>query len=149
MVTSGTRFGKSTGFNRGNTGGTFAGSTPSGYKGCCTSFANKINSFKTLFNQTKGPAKCTRPSPTTLNTFANWINKGAVIQTCSKAQISKWAKSTNKIFNTKTASPTSCKNVLTAKFGKSTIKAVCCTKTGSFMVATSPTVNGKRFCFPK
>ena len=134
----------------------FGGSTgnsntvvPSGYKSCSGTFANKIQSFKTLFNQTKGAAKCTRPTPTTLNSFANWINKGAVVQTCTKAQVSRWAKSKNKSFNTHSASPTSCKSVLSAKFGKSTIKAVCCTKTGSYMVATAPTCNGKKFFFPK
>lgn len=123
--------------------------TASGYKSCQTTFANKVQSFKMLMNQTTGPAKCGRPSPTTLNSFANWINKGAVVQTCTKAQVSRWAKSKNKSFNTRTASPATCKNVLAAKFGKSTIKAVASTKTGSFMVVTAPTLKGKQFCFPK
>ena len=102
-----------------------------------------------LMNQTTGSAKCSRPTPTTLNSFANWINKGAVVQTCTKAQVSRWAKSENKNWKSRSASPTSCKTVLSAKFGKSTIKAVFCTKTGSFMVVTSPTCNGKKVCFPK
>lgn len=123
--------------------------TASGYKSCQTTFANKVQSFKMLMSQTTGSAKCGRPTPTTLNSFANWINKGAVVQTCTKAQVSRWAKSKNKSFNTRDASPTTCKNVLSAKFGKSTIKAVCCTKTGSFMVVTAPTCKGKKFCFPK
>lgn len=123
--------------------------TASGYKSCQTTFANKVQSFKMLMNQTTGAATRSRPTPTTLNSFANWINKGAVVQTCTKAQVSRWAKSTNKSWNNTIASPTTCKNVLSAKFGKSTIKAVCCTKTGSFMVVTSPTCNGKKFCFPK
>jgi len=123
--------------------------TASGYKSCQTTFANKVQSFKVLVNQTTGPAKGGRPSTSTLNSFANWINKGAVIQTCTKAQVSRWAKSKNKSFNSRTASPATCKNVLAAKFGKSTIKAVACTKSGSFLVVTSPTCNGKKFCFPK
>ena len=123
--------------------------TASGYKSCQTTFANKVQSFKMLMSQTTGPAKAGRPSTSTLNSFANWINKGAVVHTCTKAQVSRWAKSKNKSFNTRTASPATCKNVLAAKFGKSTIKAVACTKTGSFMVVTSPTCKGKTFCFPK
>ncbi len=89
--------------------------------------------------------------PTTLNTFANWINKGAIVQTVSAAQVKRWARTTGKTYNTYTGtpSPTWCKNVLWKKFGKNTIKMVAHTKTGSFMVATTPTVQGKAFCFPK
>lgn len=123
--------------------------TSSAHRTCSRTFANKIQSFKTLFNQTTGTAKGSRPSPTTLNTFANWVNKGAVIQTVTCAQVARWAKTTNKNFSTKTATPSTCKNVLCAKFGKSAIKAVAKSKTGSFMVATSPTVGGRTFCFPK
>ena len=86
--------------------------TPPGYKGCNTTFANKIQSFKTLMGQTKGPAKGGRPSPSTLNSFANWINKGAIVQTCTPAQLSRWAKSKNK----KISSPPG--------LGRSTIVAV-------------------------
>jgi len=120
-----------------------------GYKTLCNNFEQKINSFKTLCNQVKGPARSGRPTTGTLNSFCNWINKGAIVQCCTKAQVSRWANSKNKTFNTKSASPTECKNILAAKFGKSTIKAVAKTKTGSFMVATSPTCKGKKFCFPK
>lgn len=126
-----------------------ATSTPSGYKGCSTTFARMIQSYKTLFTQTTGQAKFTRPTPTTLNTFANWVNKGAVVQTVTTAQVARWAKTTSKSFSARSATPNSCKNVLCAKFGKDTIKAVCRSKTGSFMVATSPTVSGRTFCFPK
>ena len=122
---------------------------PTEYKTCYNEFVTKISSYKMLYNQTRGPARYTRPSPTTLNSFANWINNGAVIQTVSAAQVSRWAKTTTKNFNTRTAGPTVCKDVLWAKFGKNTIKAVARTKTGSFMVATSPTVNGRPFSFPK
>lgn len=121
----------------------------SGYKNICNNFEQKIDSFKTLCNQVKGPASAGRPTTSTLNSFCNWINKGAVIQCCTAAQVSRWARTANKNFNTKTATTASCKTVLAAKFGKSTIKAVAKTKTGSFMVATSPTCKGKKFCFPK
>ena len=121
-----------------------------GYKGCCNCFTGKVQSFKTLITQTTGTTgRFNRPTPATLNTFANWINKGAIIQTVSKAQISRWAKSTNKNFNSRTCTPTSCKTILCAKFGKNAIKAVARTKTGSFMVVTPPQIKGRNFCFPK
>jgi len=68
-------------------------------------FQNKIQSFKMLQNQTTGPAKAGRPSPSTLNTFANWVNKGAIIQTVSATQVAKWARATRKNFNTRSATP--------------------------------------------
>ncbi len=123
--------------------------TPPGYKSCQTAFADKIQSYKMLWNQTKGAASYGRPTTSTLNTFANWINKGAVVQTCTTAQVSRWAKTASKSFNSRTASTNTCKNILGSKFGRSTIKAVARTKSGSFMVATTPTCKGKRFCFPK
>ncbi len=134
---------------KGRTSGGSSRSVPASYKTFHTTFANKINSFRTLFNQTQGPAKCGRPSPTVLNTFAKWVNKGAIVQTVTASQVAKWAKSTNKNFNMRNPSPTACKNVLCAKFGKNAIKAVARTKTGSFMVAVAPTVGGKPFCLPK
>lgn len=119
------------------------------YRTCWNQFEAKIVSFKTLFNQTHGPAKCPRPSTTVLNNFANWVNKGAIVQTCSNAQLSRWARSCNINFNPRTVTPTTCRTILCSTFGKSTIKAVARTKTGSFMVATSPTVKGKPFYFGK
>ncbi len=133
--------------NNKRSGGSNTGS--SAYRTCCTTFEKKISSYKTLCDQTRGPAGANRPTPTTLNSFANWINKGAVVQTVSKAQVSRWARTTNKNFNPRNPSPTACKNVLAAKFGRATIKAVACSKSGSFIVATNPTVNGRSFCFPK
>ena len=132
--------------NKKNTGSSYGSSA---YKSCCTTFEKKISSYKTLCDQTRGPAGAGRPTPTTLNSFANWINKGAIVQTVSKAQVSRWARTTNKSFNPYNPSPTACKNVLAAKFGRSTIKAVAKTKSGSFMVATTPTINGRSFCFPR
>jgi hypothetical protein len=127
-----------------------AGGSPTAYRNCCNTFEQKIDSYRTLCTQAQGPSgSWGKPSPSTLNSFANWINKGAIVQTVSKAQVSRWARSTNKNFNPHNPSPTACKNVLAAKFGRNTIKAVCCTKSGSFMVVTSPTVNGRCFCFPK
>ena len=122
---------------------------PPKYKGIYDTFTWKINSFKTLYNQTRGPAKYTRPTPATLNTFASWINKGNIIQICTPNQVAKWARTTKMNFNTRTGSPTTCKNVLYKKFGKSAIKAVARTKTGSYMVVTPPTWKGKPFYFPK
>jgi len=133
--------------NHKRTGG--SGTGTSAYKSCCTTFENKINSYKTLCAQTRGPASAGRPTPTTLNSFANWINKGAIVQTVSKAQVSRWARATHKNFNPHNPSPSACKTVLAAKFGRSAIKAVAKTKSGSFMVATTPTVNGRSFCFPR
>ncbi len=132
-------------------GSTISGKVkPTGYKGCCNCFTGKVQSFKTLITQTTGTSgRFTRPTPAVLNTFANWINKGAIVQTVSKAQVSRWAKSTNKNFNSRNCTPTSCKTILCAKFGKSAIKAVARTKTGSFMVVTPPLVKGRNFCFPK
>ena len=122
---------------------------PPKYRHVCDAFTWKINSYRTLYNQARGPAKYDRPSPTVLNTFANWINKGAFVQTVSKAQLNRWARTTKSNWNNRNPSPTICKNVLSAKFGKNTIKAVARTKTGSFMVATAPMWNGKWFTFPK
>ena len=135
------------GFGWGRTGGSTKRSTnlgnPGAYRNCKTQFANKVNSFKTLITQTEGPAKFGRPSLSTLNSFANWINKGAIVRTVSSIQIAKWAKATNRNFSTRNANTTACKNVLCKKFGKSSIKAVARTKSGQFMVAFSPTIGGR------
>lgn len=121
-----------------------------GYKNVCNTFQNKIASYRTLMDQTKGTAgKFPRPTPSVLNSFANWINKGAIVQVVSPTQVARWAKSTKFNFNPQSASPTTCKNVLCAKYGKATIKAVCRSKTGKFIVATAPTVKGRSFSFPR
>ena len=144
---SGSAWGRSTTKGRGKKKTGTA--VPSGYKSVSNTFENKICSFRTLFAQTKGTAKFGRPSPATLNSFANWINKGAIIQTVSCAQIARWGKSMNtKNFNSREVTANSCKTILFKKFGKSTIKAVARTKSGSFMVATSPTLKGRSFTFP-
>ena len=117
-----------------------------GYSRVCNTFQQKIDSFKKLCNQTRGSARTGRPTTSQLNTFANLINKGAVIHTVSPTQVNKWARSMNTTCNTK--SPTSVKGVMCKKFGKTTIKACCSSKTGGFIVACSPTRAGKPFCFP-
>ena len=69
-------------------GGTIA--TGSAYKSCCNTFERKIQSYKTLCAQATGTTGAyNRPSPSTLNTFANWINKGAIVQTCSPQQVAR------------------------------------------------------------
>lgn len=129
----------------GRTGTT--GSTTA-YKTVCNNIERKLDSYKTLFQQANGAGGMSRPTPATLNSFCNWVNKGAVIQTCSSAQISRWARTTNKSFNPHNPTPTACKKVLAAKFGRTYIKAVAKGKGGQFMVATTPTINGRTFCFP-
>jgi hypothetical protein len=131
--TSATR-GRSTGF-------------ASGYTQVGGSFMQKINSFKTLINQAKGAAS-NRPSPTTLNTFANWVNKGANVFTVTTAQLNRWCgKNHAQAYNF--SSPTGCKNFLSNKFGKSTIKAVAKGKSnGSWIVACAPTWKGRPFQIP-
>jgi hypothetical protein len=136
-----------TGFGWGRSGGSTKRSSTSGnpgaYRNCKTQFANKVNSYKMLINQTEGPAKFGRPSPTTLNSFANWINKGAIVRTITPGQVAKWAKATNRNFSNQNAGTAACKNVLCKKFGKSSIKAVARTKSGQFMVAFSPAIGGR------
>ena len=122
----------------------------SAYKTCCNTFEKKIESYKTLCAQAQSTSGAyTRPTPGTLNTFANWINKGAVVQTCSPQQVARWARAANKNFNPRNPSPTACKNVLAKKFGRSAIKAVARCKNGTFMVVTTPTIKGKTFNFPR
>ncbi len=123
--------------------------SPAAYKACCQTFEQRIQSYKTLCTQTQGTGTWGRPSPATLNTFANWINKGAVVQTVSPQQVARWARATHKSFNPSNPTPTACKAVLTKKFGKSAIKAVARCKNGTFMVATPSTVNGRTFNFPR
>ncbi len=127
-----------------------ASSATGSYKNVGTTLQHKINSYKTLFQQCQGTSgRFPRPTPSTLNSFANWINKGALVQTVSAAQVARWAQSTRYNFSTQSASTASCKNVLAAKFGKSTIKAVCRGKSGAFLVATAETYKGRWFSFPR
>lgn len=115
-----------------------------GYGNINSTFETKVKCFRMLCDQTRGPAKGTRPSPAHLKTFANWVNKGANICKVTNTQLNKWCKTNQSIKST-----TSAKNVLCKKFGKSTIKAVAPCKSGGFIVATAATVRGKSFNFPK
>lgn len=122
-----------------------AGSTA--YKTVCNNLERKIDSYRTLFQHAQG-ARGNCPTPATINSFCNWVNKGAIVQTCTPAQVWRWSRSTNYSFNPSNPSPMTCKKVLAAKFGRTCIKAVAKTKGGQFMVATTPTVNGRTFNFP-
>lgn len=72
---------------------------PKGYNNVHCTLENKYRSFRTLWDQTRGPAKTSRPSPTTLQSFSNWINKGAFISKVTPNQINKWCGTKQK-FNT-------------------------------------------------
>ncbi|MCK4658279.1 MAG: hypothetical protein KAV82_02050 [Phycisphaerae bacterium] len=107
-------------------------------------FQQKITSYRTLYGQVQGASGAGRPSAATLNTFANWVNKGAVVYKISTAQINRWSET-----NKKCTTATTARNVLCNKFGKMPIKAVCKTKSGSYLVATASTYRGKTFKFPR
>ncbi|NOX59700.1 MAG: hypothetical protein GXP29_12710 [Planctomycetes bacterium] len=114
------------------------------YASVRTTFQNKANFFKTLANQTMGSTSSKRPSPAQLNSFSKWIDKGAILQNVSNTQLNRWAGATSKSKNWSTASA---KTMLSKQFGKTSIKAVAFSKTGGFIVATSPTRNGRNFRF--
>lgn len=115
-----------------------------GYAQVGNQFEQKIASYRTLFNQAKGPAKFSRPAPATLASFANWIDKGAVVQRVSAAQCTRWS-TTGRPCRTAAAA----KAALTSKFGRTTIKAVLKDKSGGFLVATAPQYKGRKFTFPR
>lgn len=119
------------------------------YRTVSNAFAKKIDGYKMLYAQTQSGGKFGRPSPSTLNSFANWIGKGAVLQLVSPTQVARWARAQGRRFNMQNPSTATCKTVLWSKFSKSLIKAVCLTKNGQFLVATSPTWNGRAFSFPR
>ena len=133
----------STGRKTGSYGTSKAAAVAPGYRQVNNTFACKVQSFKTLFEQTKGAASKTRPTPATLKSFTNWINKGANVYRVTNTQIKKWCSPT-RTCNTNA----SVKNALCGRFGKSTIKAVCSAKSGGYIVVTAPTWKGKSFKFP-
>ena len=116
--------------------------TGTAYKSFTNLLRTKVNSYQTLIKQSQGTGRRT-PTPAALNMLAKWVDKGAIIQTVSNAQLRRWAR-TNRTFST----PTTAKNVLWNKFGKMPIKAVYNGKGGDFIVATLPTWRGKAFRFP-
>lgn len=128
--------------------GTLGGSrVVSGYQSVCNDFDKKIASYRCLASQAKGPARCPRPTPATLNSFSRWIEKGAIIQKVSSTQIKRWAGTTSTTPTLKSA--TSAKTVLQNRFGKGCIKAVTCDKSGGFLVATPAIWKGRSFNFPR
>ncbi len=114
-----------------------------GYQTFCNNVNNKIASYRCLTAQATGPARYTRPSPATLSTFSKWIEKGAIIHKVSATQVKRWSKTSQAC-----TSAASAKTVMSHRFGKSTIKAVTSSKTGGFLVATTPVWKGKSFKFP-
>lgn len=118
------------------------GTTGGGYRNLQNQLQQKIQSLRVLYSQTQGSGGY-KPAPGTLNTFANWINRGAVLHTVSPAQLTRWSNN-----HRPCTSPTTAKTVLCQKFGRGPIKAVCKSKTGSFIVATAPTFKGRSFRFP-
>ena len=126
------------------TTGTNTTNVARGYSNIYNAFEWKMRSYRTLWDQTRGPAKYSRPTPATLKTFANWINKGSYVWRVTNSQINKWCNT-----NRKYSSGTAVKSALCQTFGKNTIKAVACDKGGGYLVATSPTWKGKPFHFPK
>jgi hypothetical protein len=143
-------YGKTSSSRARKSGSQGASYSASQYRTVSNTLAKRIDSYKTLMTQTQaGSGKFGRPSPSTLNSFANWVNKGAVVQMISSAQISRWARAQGLRFNAQSPSTAACKNVLCHKFSRSLIKAVAMTKNGQFMVATSATYNGRPFAFPR
>lgn len=109
------------------------------YSSVRSNFQNKMNYYKVLWGQTTGAGSKHRPTPNQLNTFSKWIDKGASIQNVSSTQLNRWyGKQRNWTVN-------SAKQQLTNKYGKNYIKAVAWNKSGGFIVATSPTRDGKNF----
>ena len=128
--------------SRGTTRPTTASGIAPGYKQISNTMAAKMRSFRTLYQHTKGLPNQPRPSTANFKTFTNWVNKGANVWYITNRQVNNWCYTDQKY---KTG--TSVKNALCKRFGKSTIKAVSCSKNG-FLVATAPTWKGKTFEFP-
>jgi hypothetical protein len=100
---------------------------------------NKMNCYRTLWNQTTGSGSSYRPTPAQLNSFSKWIDKGATLHAVTCSQLNRWC-GTSRNWTVTTA-----KSTLANKFGKTCIKAVAYNKTGGFIVATSQTRQGKSF----
>jgi len=113
------------------------------YQTVRNSFSNKVKSYRTLITQTTGGTGKYRPTPTQLNSFSKWIDKGAIVHNVTSTQLNRWAKSQ------KNWTVTSAKNYLYQRYGKNYIKAVTWNKTGGFLVATSPMRYNKPIKFTK
>ncbi len=115
-----------------------------GYNQVCCTFESRYKYYRMLWDQTRGACRGTRPTPATLKSFANWVNKGANIWKVTNTQINKWCN-TKQTFKT----CASAKTALCNKFGKTAIKAITYDKSGGYLVVTPPNYHGKPFKFPK
>jgi hypothetical protein len=142
---SGNYYGQNFGSPAGTYGHKTTGQTgiARGYGQIGWDFEHRARSYRMLWDQTRGACKFKRPTPTTLKTFSNWINKGSYVWKVTNTQINRWCD-TNQQFKT----CASVKNALWNRFGKSTIKAVTFDKSGHYLVVTAPTYKGKPFCWP-
>ncbi len=102
---------------------------------------NKVSAYKTLMSQTTGSSKYPRPTPTQINSFCKYVDKGASLHYVSKTQLNRWAG------QSRNWTTSSCKTVLCNRYGKNAIKAVAPNKTGGWIVATMPTFKSKTFNF--
>ena len=131
----------STGFSFGISSGRSSGT---GYAPIKQQFEEKIQSFRQLKAQIDGRATTSRPTPTTLTRWANFVNQGAVVFQVSGARLCR-ATNADQQFTTATSA---CR-ALQGKFGKTTIKGVIQSKTGQWLVAAEPRQSdGRPFRFP-
>jgi len=101
----------------------------------------QIDSLRTLKAQTQGPAGKGRPTPATINKFANVVTGGGIVRQATTQAIqrtARWTKPCN--------SATTALKALRSKFG-ATIKAVAPSKNGGWLIAASPTWKGRPFSF--
>ncbi len=132
---------RSTGFSFGISSGHGSGT---GYAPIKQEFEQKIQSFRQLKAQTEGRANTSRPTPTTLTRWANFVNQGAVVFQVSGARLCR-ATNADQQFTTATSA---CR-ALQGKYGKTTIKGVIQSKTGQWLVAAEPRQSdGRPFRFP-
>ena len=132
---------RSAGFSLGISSGSSSGT---GYAPIKQQFEEKIQSFRQLKAQIDGRATGSRPTPTTLTRWANFVNQGAVVFQVSGARLCR-ATNADQQFTTATSA---CR-ALQGKFGKTTIKGVIQSKTGQWLVAAEPRCSdGRPFRFP-
>jgi hypothetical protein len=110
------------------------------YSAVRNTIQTKMNCYRTLWNQTTGSSSSYRPTPAQINSLTKWVEKGARIQNVTYTQLNRWAGTPQRNWTVGAA-----KSTLTNKFGKSCIKAVAWNKSGGFIVATTPTRQGKSF----
>ncbi len=111
------------------------------YQTVRSTITNKINAYKCLYGQTSGGVTKHRPTPTQLNSFSKWIDKGAVVHNVTAIQLNRWS-GVKKNWTSSTA-----KTWLSSNYGKTCIKAVVNNKNGGFLVATTAQYKNKPFKF--